>query len=316
MSTCPKSSTAQKPASRIAPDIFQLSEKRVNPKLISFMMPFSGPFTAVYNDVKAALEEAGYQCQRADDMWVHAHIMTDIIEMICTSAVIVCDLSTKNPNVFYEAGVAHMLGKEVILISQSHDDVPFDLKPKHKNEAHRMVARLPGLRLALVNETGVGDLWDSGRMKELASRERMSARLLHKTRRRSISFPPRSSRFGRTTLRARWTQAMDSGGDASRSPHGTDSGGKPGARSGPADYRGRAFRGSELGRGRGGGMGARRVAGAALDPGRGGDLPRGDGFARPMDHRTDATRPANADSGRRAIQSFAGRLASPVSAPT
>lgn len=118
-----------KPASRIAPNIFQLSEKPVNPKLISFMMPFSGPFTSVYNDVKAALGAEGYQCQRADDMWVHAHIMTDIIELICTSAVIVCDLSTKNPNVFYEAGIAHMLGKEVILITQSHDDVPFDLKP-------------------------------------------------------------------------------------------------------------------------------------------------------------------------------------------
>lgn len=118
-----------KPASRIAPKIFQLSEKPANPKLISFMMPFSGPFTSVYQDVRTALEGAGYQCKRADDMWVHAHIMTDIIELICTSAVIVCDLSTKNPNVFYEAGIAHMLGKEVILITQSHDDVPFDLKP-------------------------------------------------------------------------------------------------------------------------------------------------------------------------------------------
>lgn len=114
---------------RIAPKIFQLSEKPVNPKLVSFMMPFSGAFTSVYQDVKAAFEAAGYQCKRADDIWVHAHIMTDIIELICTSAVIVCDLSTKNPNVFYEAGIAHMLGKEVILITQSHDDVPFDLRP-------------------------------------------------------------------------------------------------------------------------------------------------------------------------------------------
>lgn len=114
---------------RAAPTVFQLSEKPVNPKLVSFMMPFSGPFTLVYQDVKAVLEADDYQCQRADDMWVHAHIMTDIIELICTSAVVVCDLSGKNPNVFYEAGIAHTLGKEVILITQSHDDVPFDLRP-------------------------------------------------------------------------------------------------------------------------------------------------------------------------------------------
>lgn len=50
---------------------------------------------------------------------------------------------------------------------------------KHENEAQRMVARLPGLRLALVNETATGDLWDSARLKELASRERIAARKLY-----------------------------------------------------------------------------------------------------------------------------------------
>lgn len=68
-------------------------------------------------------------------------------------------------------------------------------RQKHENEAHRMVARLPGLRLALVNETGVGDLWDSGRMKELASRERMSARLLHKE---AFDFMPTAKLWIRT----------------------------------------------------------------------------------------------------------------------
>jgi len=113
---------------RPTPSVFQLSDKPVNPMLVSFMMPFSGGFSSVYDDVRAVLDADGFSCQRADDMWVHAHIMSDIIELICTSAVIVCDLSTKNPNVFYETGIAHALGKEVILITQSHDDVPFDLR--------------------------------------------------------------------------------------------------------------------------------------------------------------------------------------------
>ena len=29
---------------------------------------------------------------------------------------------------FYEAGIAHAIGKEVILITQSEQDVPFDLR--------------------------------------------------------------------------------------------------------------------------------------------------------------------------------------------
>ncbi|WP_282169071.1 phage/plasmid primase, P4 family [Ruegeria atlantica] len=52
-------------------------------------------------------------------------------------------------------------------------------KSKHDNEAERLKARLPGARLAQINELGQGDIWDDQRLKELASRERVSARYLH-----------------------------------------------------------------------------------------------------------------------------------------
>ena len=48
--------------------------------------------------------------------------------MIFRSRVVVCDFSGSNPNVFYETGIAHTLGKHVIPITQSSDDVPFDLR--------------------------------------------------------------------------------------------------------------------------------------------------------------------------------------------
>ena len=72
--------------SRTAPhSIFQLSSKPINPKLISFMMPFSADFSPVYQDVKRTLEFEGYECLRADEIWVNRQIMADIIELICTS---------------------------------------------------------------------------------------------------------------------------------------------------------------------------------------------------------------------------------------
>lgn len=110
------------------PQVFQLSANPVKPKLVTLMMPFSAEFEGVHQSIKSALEAEMYQCQRADNFWLHAHVMQDIIELICTSKVIICDLSGKNPNVFYEAGIAHTLGKEVILITQHMDDVPFDLR--------------------------------------------------------------------------------------------------------------------------------------------------------------------------------------------
>lgn len=118
----------QKVAQGPIPAVFRLSSNPVKPKLVSMMMPFSGVFDRVHRTVKAAIEPEGFECRRADDFWMHAHIMQDIIELICTSQVVICDLSGKNPNVFYEAGIAHTLGKEVILITQNMDDVPFDLR--------------------------------------------------------------------------------------------------------------------------------------------------------------------------------------------
>jgi hypothetical protein len=54
--------------------------------------------------------------------------MDDIINLIWRARVVVADLSSKNPNVFYETGIAHTLGREVIQIAQSIDDIPFDLR--------------------------------------------------------------------------------------------------------------------------------------------------------------------------------------------
>jgi hypothetical protein len=47
--------------------------------------------------------------------------------LINRSGMVICDCADKNPSIFYEAGIAHTLGREVILIAQSKNDIPFDL---------------------------------------------------------------------------------------------------------------------------------------------------------------------------------------------
>jgi len=44
------------------------------------------------------------------------------------SKVLVAELTSRNPNVFYELGLAHALKKPVVLVSAKEDDVPFDLQ--------------------------------------------------------------------------------------------------------------------------------------------------------------------------------------------
>jgi len=91
-------------------------------------MPFASEFTPVYAALQEAATRIGLKCQRADDIWINQHVIQDIVDLIAKAKVVVCDCSGRNPNVFYEIGIAHSLGKDVILITRSADDIPFDLR--------------------------------------------------------------------------------------------------------------------------------------------------------------------------------------------
>jgi hypothetical protein len=54
--------------------------------------------------------------------------MEDIWDAINAARAIIADCTGRNPNVFYEIGLAHAVGKPVVLITQKGEDVPFDLK--------------------------------------------------------------------------------------------------------------------------------------------------------------------------------------------
>jgi hypothetical protein len=91
--------------------------------------PFGGWNDRYYLEIyKPAVEAAGLNPRRADDLYRPSAIVHDIWILVKNSRVMLADLTGKNPNVFYELGLAHALGKPVILLTQSMNDVPFDLR--------------------------------------------------------------------------------------------------------------------------------------------------------------------------------------------
>jgi len=116
-------------ATRSKPKVFTVNDPEVTEDvLVSVMMPFDASFAAVYASIQGAAEDVGLRCRRADDIWENPAIIQDIVNLIDRAKVVVCDCSGRNPNVFYEIGIAHALGREVILLTQSEHDVPFDLR--------------------------------------------------------------------------------------------------------------------------------------------------------------------------------------------
>jgi hypothetical protein len=119
------------------PTAFALPSAPPEPDQIAVMMPFHAGSNPVWEALQRAAVAGGWSCQRADNIWEHSVLINDIVSLIARSKVVICDLTGRNANVFYEAGIAHTLGREVVLITQSDDDVPFDLRH------HRYIKYLP-----------------------------------------------------------------------------------------------------------------------------------------------------------------------------
>ena len=93
------------------------------------LMPFSDAFDDTYQlGIKAAAEAAGADVARVDEQVFQESIVTRIYSEITRADLIVADLSEHNPNVFYEVGYAHALGKKLILLTRTSETIPFDLK--------------------------------------------------------------------------------------------------------------------------------------------------------------------------------------------
>lgn len=109
--------------------IFGGGEFTMDSNLCFVLMPLDEEMHFIYEDhIRIVVESEDVSCLRADEIAGTNMITWDIWEKINRSRFLIADLTGKNPNVFYEVGVAHALGKEVILLTQTMDDVPFDLK--------------------------------------------------------------------------------------------------------------------------------------------------------------------------------------------
>lgn len=94
------------------------------------IMPFAEPHGTYFGQIyQKAIERAGLRAVRADaELFGTGKIIDQIWRGVTEAKVLVAELTTRNANVFYELGLAHALGKPVVLVSSNEADVPFDLR--------------------------------------------------------------------------------------------------------------------------------------------------------------------------------------------
>lgn len=134
MMTVPKrKKTPKKSKASKSPKRAKAPKKKTKPKrpdgTCFVLMPFSEPFETYYEAIfRPAVLNANLKITRADSLFASTPIMGDVWRFIQEADVLLAELTGRNPNVFYELGLGHAIGKPIVLVSETLADVPFDLQ--------------------------------------------------------------------------------------------------------------------------------------------------------------------------------------------
>lgn len=93
------------------------------------IMKFDEPyFDELYRKViKPIAKKMDLHAYRADEVYKPGIILRDIVRGITESEVIIAEITSLTPNVFYELGYAHCRGKDPILLAERGIEIPFDI---------------------------------------------------------------------------------------------------------------------------------------------------------------------------------------------
>jgi hypothetical protein len=118
--------TAQPADVRIESRISEVEDARAKAFVI---MPFSPDFNDVWEGgIVRATRELQVSATRADKITASRQITDDIIEQIDAADFVIMDVTGNNPNVMFEVGYTFAKQKPYIIIAQSAEDLPFDIK--------------------------------------------------------------------------------------------------------------------------------------------------------------------------------------------
>lgn len=114
----------------IVKPVFGNIDYSIIPNSIFLIMPFKEKWS---NDTLDVIQDIANttKCKlvRGDNLFEPSVIIDDIWREINKAEIVIADITIHNANVFYELGIAHTLGKRVILIRKDDgQDAPFDIK--------------------------------------------------------------------------------------------------------------------------------------------------------------------------------------------
>jgi hypothetical protein len=105
-------------------------ELSIDRDLVFVLTPFHVQYQETFNVIAATCRDIGLRCLRGDEQNIPGDIINHILGLLIRSRVVVVNIDGRNPNVYYELGIAHAMDKRTILVSNSVNDLPIDIKSR------------------------------------------------------------------------------------------------------------------------------------------------------------------------------------------
>jgi ActR/RegA family two-component response regulator len=111
------------------PRFFKEHEFKMMPKTGIALVPNDTNGERTYNSlIASAMAEAQCTVEKASEIFDTNSVLDEIWAHVNTSEIVIADLSDRDPDVFYLAGLAYGLKKKIIFIARTGTDIPFDLR--------------------------------------------------------------------------------------------------------------------------------------------------------------------------------------------
>jgi hypothetical protein len=126
-----KTPTVDKPAKKDTND-----ESAPERPMCGIIMPISaidglptGHWEDVKNILREAIESAGFKADLVSDTEETTIIQRTIVHNLYNNAIVVCDVSGKNPNVMFELGIRLTFDRPTVVVKDDHTQYSFDSSP-------------------------------------------------------------------------------------------------------------------------------------------------------------------------------------------
>lgn len=142
-----------------AKEYFGANKPLSDPGLCFVLMPFAEKFDAVWRLIKETAEGTPFnlKCERADEFEHPGYVMTDVMKKIGEASLVIVVVNEQNPNVYYELGIAHSFknSNQVVLISDTINSVPFDLRPFRHFIYDNSLEKLKEILSGVLSQSGI-----------------------------------------------------------------------------------------------------------------------------------------------------------------